>query len=111
MRAPRMRQGVTAGCVTHSINHTGHTDFENCKFVHSGITNVLRGGGGQKDENVARCRRTSVVYVKTTRFVDRDVEIFAAVETTETSSGLPVCVCAICVVWMGTHVGSKSHLI
>ena len=57
-------QGVTEGCVAHAINHTCHTDFENCKFVHSGITNVPRGGGRQKDEKVARCRRTSVVYVR-----------------------------------------------
>jgi hypothetical protein len=32
----------------------------------AGITNVARGGGGKKDEKVARCRLTSVVYVKTT---------------------------------------------
>ena len=70
-----LRQGVTEGCVAHAINHTCHTDFEN--FVHSGITNVPHGGRGQKDEKVARCRRTSVVYVKTTRFVERNVEIFA----------------------------------
>jgi hypothetical protein len=71
------RQVVTEGCVAHAINHTCHNDFESCKFVHSGITNVPRGGGGQKDEKVARCSRNSVVYVKTTRFVERDVEIFA----------------------------------
>ena len=38
-------QGVTEGCVSHAINHTCHTGFGNCKFVHSGITNVPRGGG------------------------------------------------------------------
>ena len=32
----------------------------------AGITNVARGGGGEKDEKVARCRITSNVYVKTT---------------------------------------------
>ena len=97
------RQGVTEGCVAHAINHTCHTDFENCKFVHSGITNVPRGGGGQKDEQVARCRRTSVVYVKTTRFVEKDVEIFANYGNGFRFAG--VCVCHLCRV-DGTYVGS-----
>ena len=97
------RQGVTEGCVAHAINHTCHTDFENCKFVHSGITNVPRGGGGQKDEKVARCRRTSFVYVKTTRFVERDVEIFANYGNEFRFAG--VCVCHLCRV-DGTYVGS-----
>jgi hypothetical protein len=97
------RQGVTEGCVVHAINHTCHTDFENCKFVHSGITNVPRGGGRQKDEKVARCRRTSVVYVKTTKFVERDVEIFANYGNEFRFAG--GCVCHLCCV-DGTNVGS-----
>ena len=44
-------QGVTEGCVVHAINHTCHTDFENCKFVHPGITNVQRGGGAKGRES------------------------------------------------------------
>ena len=96
-------QGVTEGCVAHAINHTCHTDFENCKFVHSGITNVPSGGGRQKDEKVARCRRTSVVYVKTTRFVERDVEIFANYGNEFRFAG--GCVCHLCRV-DGTYVGS-----
>ena len=97
------RQGVTEGCVAHAINHTCHTDFENCKFVHSGITNVPSGGGRQKDEKVARCRRTSVVYVKTTRCVERDVEIFANYGNEFRFAG--GCVCHLCCV-DGTYVGS-----
>ena len=89
--------------MAHAINHTCHTDFENCKFVHSGITNVPRGGGGQKDEKGARCRRTSVVYVKTTRFVERDVEIFANYGNEFRFVG--VCVCHLCCV-DGTYAGS-----
>jgi hypothetical protein len=57
---------------------------------------VPRGGGRQKDEKVARCRRTSVVYVKTTRFVERDVEIFANYGYVFRFAG--GCVCHLCCV-------------
>ena len=59
--------------------------------------------GGQKDEKVARCRRTSVVYVKTTRFVERNVEIFANYGNEFQFAG--GCVCHLCCV-DGTYVGS-----
>jgi hypothetical protein len=80
--------------VVHTINHTCHTGFSNCKFVHSGITNVPRGGGRTEDEGVVRGRNTSVVYVKTTRQVERDVEIFANYGNEfRFASG---CVCHLC---------------
>ena len=65
--------------------------------------NVPHGGGWQKDEQVARCRRTSVVYVKTTRFVEKDVEIFANYGNEFRFAG--GCVCHLCCV-DGTYVGS-----
>jgi hypothetical protein len=49
-------QGVTEGCVAHAIHHTCHTDFADCKFLHSGVTNAPRGGGGTEDEGVQGCK-------------------------------------------------------
>ena len=33
-------QGDTEACVAHAIHHTSHTDFANCKFLHTGITTI-----------------------------------------------------------------------
>ena len=45
-------QGVKGACVAHAINHTYHSDFANCKFLHTGITNDPQGVGGTEDEGV-----------------------------------------------------------
>jgi hypothetical protein len=60
----------------HAINHTCHSDFENCKFLHTGITKDPL-GGGEEDEGGVGGRRTSVVFVQATRRVERDEEFFA----------------------------------
>ncbi len=52
------------------------------------------GGGGTEDEGVVRGRRTSVVYVKTTRSVERDAEIFANYGNEFLFAG--GCVCHLC---------------
>ena len=52
---------------------------------------------------VSLCTRGSVVYVKTTRFVEKDVEIFANYGNGFRFAG--VCVCHLCRV-DGTYVGS-----
>ena len=33
------RQGITQEYLAHAVNHTCHHDFENCKFLHTGVTN------------------------------------------------------------------------
>jgi hypothetical protein len=40
--------------MAHAINHTYYSDFANCKFLHTGITNDPQGGGGTEDEGVVR---------------------------------------------------------
>ena len=30
------RQGITEKCLAHAINRTCHSDFENCRFLHTG---------------------------------------------------------------------------
>ena len=44
-------------------HHTCHRDFENCKFLHTGVTKDPR-GVGQEDEGGAGGSRTSVVFVE-----------------------------------------------
>ena len=39
------RQGITEKCLAHAIHHTCHSDFENCKFLHTEITKDPRAGG------------------------------------------------------------------
>ena len=31
------RQGITQSYLAHTVNHTCHRDFENCKFLHTGV--------------------------------------------------------------------------
>ncbi len=38
--------------MAHAINHPCHSDFANCKFLHTGITNDPQGVGGTEDEGV-----------------------------------------------------------
>ena len=59
-----------------AINHTCHSDFENCKGLLTGITKDSR-GGGQEDEGGVGGRRTSVVCLQATRRVERDEKFFA----------------------------------
>ncbi len=69
--------GVTEECVVHAINHTCHPGFVNCKFLHTGITNNPHEGGGGADKGDVGGRRTSDVFVETTRRVERDAELLA----------------------------------
>lgn len=70
------RQGITEECLAHAINHTCHTDFENCKFLHTVITKDPR-GEGKKEEGGVGGGRASVVFVQATRRVERGEEFFA----------------------------------
>ena len=54
------RQGITEEYLGHAINHTCHPDFQNCKFLHTGVTKDPR-GVGQGDEGGVGGSRTSVV--------------------------------------------------
>ena len=70
------RQGITQSYLAHAVNHTCHRDFENCKFLHTGVTKDPR-GVGEEDEGGAGGSRTSVVFVQATRRVEREEEFFA----------------------------------
>ena len=70
------RQGITQSYLAHAVNHTCHRDFENCKFLHTGVTKDPR-GVGEEDEGGAGGSRTSVVFVQVTRRVEREEEFFA----------------------------------
>ena len=70
------RQGITQSYLAHAVNHTCHRDFENCKFLHTGVTKDPR-GVGEEDEGGAGGSRTSVVFVQGTRRVEREEEFFA----------------------------------
>ena len=39
------RQGITQSYLANAVNHTCHRDFENCKFLHTGVTKDPRGVG------------------------------------------------------------------
>jgi hypothetical protein len=70
------RQGITEEYLGHAINHTCHPDFQDCKFLHTGVTKD-RCGVGQEDEGGVGGSRTSVVFVQATRRVEKEEEFFA----------------------------------
>ena len=84
------RQGITEKCVAHAINHTCHPGFVNCRFVHAGIV----GGRSEDEQGGIGGRRTSEVFVKTTRRVESDAELFANYGTKFRFAG--GCVCHSC---------------
>jgi hypothetical protein len=57
-------------------------------------THVILVSRGEGTEGVVRGRRTSVVYVKTTRRIEGDAEIFAKYGNEFRFAG--VCVCHLC---------------
>jgi hypothetical protein len=77
--------------MAHAIIHTCHPDFANCKFVQTEITSDPLVGGGAEDEGGVGGRRTSAVFVKATRRVERDAEFFGNYRTKFRFAG--VCVC------------------
>jgi hypothetical protein len=84
------KHGVTEGCMAHVIKHTCHPDFANCRFVHAGIV----GGWSEDERGGIGGRRTSEVFVKTTKRVESDVELFANYGTKFLFAG--GCVCHLC---------------
>jgi hypothetical protein len=84
------KHGVTEGCMAHAINHTCHPGFANCRFVHAGIV----GGWSEDEQGGIGGRRTSEVFVKTTRRVESDAELFANYGTKFRFAG--GCVCHSC---------------
>ena len=88
------KHGVTEGCMTHAINHTFHPGFANCSFVHAGIKRGPLVGGWSEDEPGGRGgRRTSEVFVKATRRVESDEELFANYGTKFRFAGVCVPLC------------------
>ena len=91
------KHGVTEGCMAHAtaINHTCHPGFANCRFVHAGIKSgsLVRGWSEDEQGGIGE-RRTSEVLIR-----QRDAwrAMQKCLRTMEPSSGLLVCVCAICV--------------
>ena len=84
------KHGVTEGCMSHAINHPCHPGFANCRFVHGGIV-----GGWCEDETGGRGgSRTSAVFVKATRLVESNAELFANYGTKFRVAG--GCVCHLC---------------
>jgi hypothetical protein len=84
------KHGVTEGCMAHAINHTCHPGFANCRFVHAGIV----GGWSEDEQGGIGGRRTSEVFVKTTKRVESDTELFANYGTKFRFAG--GCVCHLC---------------
>jgi hypothetical protein len=84
------KHGVTEGCMAHAINHTCHPGFANCRFVHAGIV----GGWSEDERGGIGGRRTSEVFVKTTKRVEIDAELFANYGTKFRFAG--GCVCHLC---------------
>jgi len=84
------KHGVTEGCMAHAINHTCHPGFANCRFVHAGIV----GGWSEDEQGGIGGRRTSEVFVKTTKRVESDTELFANYGTNFRFAG--GCVCHLC---------------
>jgi hypothetical protein len=80
--------------MAHAINHTYHPGFANGRFVHAGITRGPLVGGRAEGERGIGGRRTSEVFVKATRCVERDAELFANYGTKFRFAG--VCVCHLC---------------
>jgi hypothetical protein len=91
--------------VAYAINHTCHLGFANCKFLNTGITNDPHGGGGTEDEGGVGGRRTSEVFVKATRRVERDADFFANYGTKFRFAGG----CVICVVRMIRRFSVNFH--
>jgi hypothetical protein len=89
------KHGVTEGCMAHAINHTCHPGFVNCRFVHARIKRGPLVGGWSEDEpGGIGGRRTSEVFVKATRRVERDAELFANYGSKFRFAG--GCVCHLC---------------
>ena len=81
--------------MAHAINHTCDPGFANCRFVHAGIKRgPLVGGWSEDEQGGIEGRRTSEVFVKTTRRVESDTELFANYGTKFRFAG--VCVCHLC---------------
>jgi hypothetical protein len=81
--------------MVHAINHTCHPVFANCRFVHAGIKRgSLVGGWSEDEQGGIGGRRTSEVFVKVTRHVESDAELFANYGTKFRFAG--VCVCHLC---------------
>ena len=76
--------------MAHAINHTCHPGFVNCRFVHAGIV----GGWSEDEQGGIGGRRTSEVFVKTTKRVESDTELFANYGTNFRFAG--GCVCHLC---------------
>ena len=76
--------------MTHAINHTCHPGFVNCRFVHAGIV----GGRSEDEQGGIGGRRTSEVFVKTTKRMESDTELFANYGTNFRFAG--GCVCHLC---------------
>ena len=76
--------------MTHTINHICHPGFANCMFVHEGIV----GGWSEDEQRGIGGRSTSEVFVKTTKRVESDTELFANYGTKFQFAG--VCVCHLC---------------
>ena len=70
------RQGITKEYLGHAINHICPPDFQNCKFLHTGVTKDPC-GVGQEDEGGVGGSRTNVVFVKATRRVENEEKFFA----------------------------------
>ena len=70
-------EGITQEYLAHAVNHTVtcHRDFENCKFLHTGVTKDPRGVGEEVEGGVGGSR-TSVVFVQETKCFERDEEFF-----------------------------------
>ncbi len=89
------RQGITEEYLAYAINHTCHPDFEHCNFLHTGVTKDPRGVGQEDEGGERECvcvlfigtqysnlytvggSHPSVVFVQTTRHVEREEEFFA----------------------------------
>jgi hypothetical protein len=81
--------------MARAINHTCHPGFANCRFVHGGIKRGQLVRGWCEDEpGGRRGRRTSEVFVKATRLVERDAELFVNYGTKFRFQG--GCVCHLC---------------
>jgi len=86
------KHDVTEGCMSHAINHTCHPGFANCRFVHAGIV----GGWSEDEQGGIGGRRTSEVFVKTTRRVESDAELFANHHDGTKFRFAGGCVCHLC---------------
>jgi hypothetical protein len=93
------KHGVTEGCMAHAINHTCHPGFANCRFVHAGIV----GGWSEDEQGGIGGRRTSEVFVKTTKRVEIDTFVEMCIVHRQhtylvgtANLGLPSSLCSTC---------------